>query len=99
MHLKLSVNSTRRAKWFAKLGFLNPQRPLVVSLNTIQPNSFIGAIDVFVERVYPILVRLNFLIFIHFFLNSNSNRYKIIVLGEKRRWFNNLSKPKARGES
>jgi hypothetical protein len=55
LYLKLSVNSTRKAKWFAKLGFLKHQRPLAVRIDTIKPNSNVGAIDVLVERVYPIL--------------------------------------------
>jgi breast cancer 2 susceptibility protein len=59
MYLKLSINSTRKAKWFARLGFIKPQRPLSVSLNSIYPNSIIGALDVVVERIYPILVRLD----------------------------------------
>jgi hypothetical protein len=54
MHLKLSVNSTRKAKWFAKLGFLNPQRALTIKLATIKQNSIVGAIDVIVERIYPL---------------------------------------------
>lgn len=56
MYLKMSVNSTRKAKCFAKLGFLKPQRPLIVSINTIKANSIVGAIDVLVERIYPIIV-------------------------------------------
>ena len=55
LYLKLSVNSTRKAKWFAKLGFLKFQRPMTVRIDTIKPNSNVGAIDVLVERVYPIL--------------------------------------------
>jgi hypothetical protein len=56
MHLKLSVNSVRKAKWFAKLGFVNPQRPLSVRLDTLKPNSLVGAIDVIIERIYAISV-------------------------------------------
>ena len=57
LHLKLSVNSTRKARWFAKLGFVRPQKPLCVKLDTIKPNSNVGAVDVIVERIYPMLVR------------------------------------------
>jgi hypothetical protein len=46
----------RKAKWHARLGFLTPQRPLCVPLRTIQPGSLIGAIDVIIERIYPIMV-------------------------------------------
>ena len=53
LFLKLSVNSTRKAKWFVKLGFLKSQRPMSISLNSIKPNSNIGALKVFVERIYP----------------------------------------------
>ncbi|RNA03042.1 breast cancer type 2 susceptibility [Brachionus plicatilis] len=55
MYLKLSVNSTRKAKYFTKLGFLKPQRPLIVSLNSIKANSVVGALDVLIERLYPII--------------------------------------------
>ena len=58
LHLKLYVNSVRKAKWYAKLGFCNPQKPLFVSINSIKPNSNVGAIDVFIERIYPIMVFL-----------------------------------------
>ena len=62
MHLKLSVNSVRKAKWFAKLGFVNPQQPLSVRLDTLKPNALVGAIDVVIERIYPISVSLTFFI-------------------------------------
>ncbi|CAF0722989.1 unnamed protein product [Brachionus calyciflorus] len=55
MHFKLSVNSTRKAKWYAKLGYLKPQRPLVVNLKSLKPNSIVGVIDVLIERIYPIM--------------------------------------------
>ncbi len=51
----------RKAKWHAKLGFVKPQRPLVVKLSSVQPNSIIGALDVIIERVYPILVSFKLL--------------------------------------
>ncbi len=55
MHLKLSVNCVRRVRWFAKLGFLYPQRPLVVSLASLKANSHVSAIDCVVERIYPLM--------------------------------------------
>lgn len=58
MHLKLSVNSVRKARWFAKLGFSNPQKPLTIALDTIKQNSIVGAIDVVIERIYPISVNI-----------------------------------------
>lgn len=60
MHLKLSVNSVRKAKWFSKLGFLNPQKPLSINIDTIKPNSPVGAIDCIIERIYPITVIIYF---------------------------------------
>lgn len=51
----MSVNSTRKAKWHAKLGYANPPTQLRVKLDSIKPNSTVGAVDVVVERVYPIL--------------------------------------------
>ena len=56
MHLRLSVNATRRCKWFVKLGYMRAQRVLAIKLNTAKINASIGAIDVYVERIYPILV-------------------------------------------
>ncbi len=56
LYLKLSINATRRAKWFAKLGFVVPQKPLCVSLGSLKPGGYVGAINVIVERVYPISV-------------------------------------------
>ncbi len=56
MHIKLSVNSTRRAKWHAKLGFALAQRPLFATLHSIKPKTSVGTVDVYVERIYPILV-------------------------------------------
>ena len=57
MHLKLSINSTRRVRWYAKLGFTRPQRPLYAPLYSLKPNSAVGAIDALVERIYPLLVQ------------------------------------------
>lgn len=54
MHLKLSVNSVRKVKWFSKLGFLKPQKPICSIFSSIKPSSTIGAISCFIERIYPI---------------------------------------------
>jgi hypothetical protein len=56
MYLKLSINCVRKVKWFAKLGFLNPQKPLCISFKSIKQNSQVGAIDCKIEKIYPILV-------------------------------------------
>jgi hypothetical protein len=52
----LSINATRRAKWFAKLGFAVPQKPLCVPLHSLKPGGYVGALNVIIERVYPITV-------------------------------------------
>lgn len=54
MYLKLSANSVRKVKWYSKLGFLKPQKPIFCSFSFIKPNSSIGAISCFIERIYPI---------------------------------------------
>jgi hypothetical protein len=55
-YFKLNINSTRKAKWYAKLGFLKPQRPLCIPLCTIKPVGTVGAVVAVIERIYPILV-------------------------------------------
>jgi hypothetical protein len=55
LYIKLSVNSCRKAKWFAKLGIVH--LPLTIPLCTIKSSGNVGAINIIVERVYPILVR------------------------------------------
>ena len=68
LFLKLNINATRRAKWFAKLGFVVPQKPLCVPLNSLKPSGYVGAIDIIIERIYPITVSLllkNLSIFYH----------------------------------
>lgn len=56
VYLKLNINATRRAKWFAKLGFVIPQKPMCVSLSSLKANSYVGAVNVIIERIYPIMV-------------------------------------------
>ncbi|OAD53724.1 Breast cancer type 2 susceptibility protein like protein [Eufriesea mexicana] len=54
--LKLHTNSTRRARWDTKLGYMKPPGPICIKLNTIYSNGgLIGKIKVTVARVYPIL--------------------------------------------
>jgi hypothetical protein len=68
--MKLSINSVRRAKWYAKLGFVRPQRPLCARLDAIKANSPVGAVDVIVERIYPILVYfIEFTVFRYMFFS------------------------------
>lgn len=54
--LKLHTNSTRRAKWDTKLGYIVPSGPIGIKLKTIYPNGgLIGKIKVTITRVYPML--------------------------------------------
>ncbi|XP_043514610.1 breast cancer type 2 susceptibility protein homolog isoform X1 [Frieseomelitta varia] len=56
VYLKLHTNSTRRAKWDTKLGYIVPSGPICVKLKTIYPNGgLIGKIKVTIARVYPML--------------------------------------------
>lgn len=66
LHLKIYVNAVRKAKWYAKLGFTKPQKPLIVSLGSICANSNVGAIDVYIERIYPMMVDMVHLMLYHF---------------------------------
>ena len=52
--LKLSANSTRRARWFAKLGYQVQPRPFPVPLMSVFPEGgLVGCTDVVIARVYP----------------------------------------------
>ncbi|XP_076636941.1 breast cancer type 2 susceptibility protein [Colletes latitarsis] len=54
--LKIHTNSTRRARWDARLGYTVPTGPMCVKLRSICPNGgLIGRIKVLIARVYPIL--------------------------------------------
>ncbi|XP_043262292.1 breast cancer type 2 susceptibility protein homolog isoform X2 [Colletes gigas] len=54
--LKIHTNSTRRARWDARLGYTVPSGPMCVKLRSICPNGgLIGKIKVLIARVYPIL--------------------------------------------
>ena len=53
--LKLSTNSTRRARWFAKLGYQSVPRPFAIPLMSIFPEGgLVGCTDVVIARVYPL---------------------------------------------
>jgi len=55
--LKIYANSTRRALWYAKLGFHRGSRPPVMSLHSLFGDGGpVPGIDVIIMRVYPILV-------------------------------------------
>lgn len=55
--LKISTNSTRRVRWFAKLGFYkNPTIPIHISLESVLPRGgLIGSISLLILRKYPIM--------------------------------------------
>ncbi|XP_034175277.2 uncharacterized protein LOC117601989 [Osmia lignaria lignaria] len=56
--LKIHTNSTRRARWDTKLGYVVPSGPLCIKLKTINSNGgLVGKIKVLITRVYPMLYR------------------------------------------
>ncbi|XP_072849871.2 breast cancer type 2 susceptibility protein [Pogona vitticeps] len=53
--LKISANSTRRARWYAKLGYYKDPRPFCLALSSLLcDGGTVGCIDVIIQRVYPI---------------------------------------------
>ncbi len=53
-YLKISANSTRRARWFAKLGYQPMPRSFPVPLLSVFPDGgLVGCTDVVITRVYP----------------------------------------------
>ncbi|XP_026673987.1 breast cancer type 2 susceptibility protein homolog isoform X2 [Ceratina calcarata] len=67
--LKIHTNSTRRAKWNMKLGYVVPSGPFDIKLNTIDiAGGLIGKIKVTVVRVYPMLY--------HEKISSNESIYR-----------------------
>ncbi|NWT14791.1 BRCA2 protein, partial [Vireo altiloquus] len=53
--LKISANSTRRARWHTKLGFHRDPRPFPLPLSSLySEGGAVGCIDVVVQRTYPI---------------------------------------------
>ena len=54
--LKLHGNSTRRARWFLRLGYQRLPHPFPVPLTSVFPDGgLVGCVDVVVARVYPLL--------------------------------------------
>ncbi|XP_015365877.1 PREDICTED: breast cancer type 2 susceptibility protein-like [Diuraphis noxia] len=55
--LKISTNSTRRVRWFAKLGFYkNSTLPLPITLESVLPHGgIIGSLSLVILRKYPIM--------------------------------------------
>ncbi|XP_019380064.1 PREDICTED: breast cancer type 2 susceptibility protein isoform X2 [Gavialis gangeticus] len=53
--LKISANSTRRARWYAKLGFHQDPRPFPLSLSSLfSDGGTVGCIDIVIQRAYPL---------------------------------------------
>ncbi|XP_070798905.1 breast cancer type 2 susceptibility protein [Pituophis catenifer annectens] len=53
--LKITANSTRRARWYAKLGYYRDPRPFSLPLSSLfSDGGTVGCIDVIVQRIYPI---------------------------------------------
>lgn len=54
--LKLSYNSTRRARWDTRLGYFVVPRPFRVSLSSLHPKGGLaGRVDCLVIRAYPVM--------------------------------------------
>ncbi|XP_058042608.1 breast cancer type 2 susceptibility protein isoform X2 [Ahaetulla prasina] len=52
--LKITANSTRRARWYAKLGYYRDPRPFSLPLSSLfSDGGTVGCIDVIVQRIYP----------------------------------------------
>uniref|UniRef100_A0A4W3JTF0 Tower domain-containing protein n=1 Tax=Callorhinchus milii TaxID=7868 RepID=A0A4W3JTF0_CALMI len=53
--MKISANSTRRARWYAKLGFHYDPRPFPLPLSSLfGEGGMVGCVDVIIQRTYPI---------------------------------------------
>uniref|UniRef100_A0A8C0EGL5 BRCA2 DNA repair associated n=1 Tax=Bubo bubo TaxID=30461 RepID=A0A8C0EGL5_BUBBB len=53
--LKISANSTRRARWHAKLGFHRDPRPFPLPLSSLySEGGAVGCVDIVIQRTYPI---------------------------------------------
>ncbi|NXU38510.1 BRCA2 protein, partial [Drymodes brunneopygia] len=53
--LKISANSTRRARWHTRLGFHRDPRPFPLPLASLySEGGAVGCIDVLIQRTYPI---------------------------------------------
>ena len=54
--LQLSANSTRRARWFTKLGYQPSPHPFPVSLASLFPDGgAVGCTEAVIARVYPLI--------------------------------------------
>ncbi|XP_031629337.1 uncharacterized protein LOC116344750 [Contarinia nasturtii] len=54
--LKITANSTRRARWYAKLGYCKEPWPFAISLNSVDGNGgLITRMRAYVLRIYPLI--------------------------------------------
>ena len=54
--LKISTNSTRRARWYAKLGYQATPHSYPIPLSAVYPDGgLVGCTEVVISRVYPLL--------------------------------------------
>ena len=54
--LKISTNSIRRARWYAKLGYQATPHSYPIPLSAVYPDGgLVGCTDVVISRVYPLL--------------------------------------------
>ncbi|XP_014892348.1 breast cancer type 2 susceptibility protein [Poecilia latipinna] len=52
--LKICANSTRRARWDAKMGFHTDPRPFLLPISSLYSNGgAVGCVDIFILRSYP----------------------------------------------
>lgn len=89
--LKISTNSTRRARWHARLGFYkNSSLPIPVSLESVLPQGgIIGSLSLVILRKYPMMYlekkknskssMYNVCVNIYYYIN-NKSVYKLTVL-------------------
>lgn len=73
--LKISTNSTRRARWYSKLGFYkNSTLPIPISLESVLPHGgIIGSLSLVILRKYPMM-------YLERKLNSKSSMYNASVM-------------------
>lgn len=56
VRLKIHSNSVRRAKWYAKMGFMRYPGPMSISLDSVLPDGgTVGLMNAVIARVYPML--------------------------------------------
>ena len=59
VQLKIFANSTRRARWYARLGYCrHPQPPPLPICSLLPRGGLVGCVDVIITRVYPLQVSL-----------------------------------------